>query len=100
MDNDRIVGTAKETFGKAEAAAGSFTGDHETELRGRVREAAGAAQDTFGQVKDDLSARVSDLGGSAEEVFKSIEHEVKARPLVALLIAALIGFVLAQLTLR
>ena len=51
MDTDRITGTAKETVGKAEAAVGNVTGDHETEASGRVRQATGAAQDIYGQAR-------------------------------------------------
>ena len=109
MDSDRITGKAKETFGKAEAAIGSVTGDHETEASGRLRQASGTAQDLYGQAKDSLGDTFADATESAEKVFHSareavkpvkdsLEREVIARPLVALLIAALVGFVLAQLT--
>jgi uncharacterized protein YjbJ (UPF0337 family) len=98
VDSDRIKGTAKETFGKAEAAVGDAIGDHETEARGRARQAAGAAQDVYGQAKDTLSESLADVSESAGRALHSLETEVKARPLIALLIAALVGYVLAQLT--
>ncbi len=112
MDTDRIKGTAKETFGKAEASVGDAIGDNSTEATGHVRQAAGAAQDVYGQAKDaygqakdtlgDSFANVSDsfasVSDSAGKALHSLEREVKARPLIALLIAALIGYVLAQLT--
>ena len=100
MDSDRIAGKAKETVGKVEAAAGDALGDHETELQGRARQAAGAAQDLYGQAKDSLGDSLSDVSDSAGKVLHSLEIEVKARPLIALLIAALVGYVVAQLTLR
>lgn len=122
MDTDRIAGAAKETVGKAEAAVGGAVGDHETELKGRARETSGAAQNVYGQAKDALSDAAdtaqgmygqakdklgdtfgdsfSDATGSAERALHSLEKEVKERPLIALLIAALVGYVLAQLTTR
>ena len=100
MDSDRIKGTAKETLGKAEAAAGDMLGDHETEARGRARQATGAAQDLFGQAKDQFGDSFSNVSASAEKALKSLETEVKASPFIALLIAALIGYVVAQLTMR
>ena len=122
MDTDRIGGAAKETFGKAQAAAGEVLGDNETELKGRARQASGAAQNLYGQAKDKLGDATdgaqemygqakdklgdtfgdtfSDATGSAERALHSLEAEVKARPLIALLIAALVGYVLAQLTTR
>ena len=109
MDTDRITGTAKETVGKAEAVVGNVTGDHETQASGRVRQATGAAQDLYGQAKDTLGDTFADASESADKVFasardavkpmkESLEREVTARPLIALLIAALVGYVLAQLT--
>lgn len=102
MDPDRITGAAKETIGKAEAGIGDAFGDHETEASGYARQAAGKAENLYGQAKDAvddlMSGSFSDAGKAAEDALHSLEREVKARPLVALLIAALIGFVLAQLT--
>ena len=100
MDSDRVTGTAKETLGKAQAAAGEMFGDSEMEARGRARQAGGAAQDIYGQAKDVVGDRLADVSDSAENALNALEREVKARPLVALLVAALVGFVLAQLTLR
>jgi len=100
MDTDRITGKAKETFGKAEAAIGDVAGDSETQASGRVREAAGTAQNIYGQAKDTFGDTFADATESAEHALHSLEREVKARPLIALLIAALVGYVLAQLTTR
>ena len=98
MDTDRLKGTAKETFGKAEASVGDAIGDDSTEATGRVRQAAGAAQDAYGQAKDSLGESIATVSDSAGKALHSLEQEVKARPLIALLIAALIGYVIAQLT--
>ena len=122
MDSDRIGGAAKETLGKAQSAAGEVFGDKETELKGHAREASGTAQNVYGQAKDALGDAAdsaqgiygqakeklgdtfgdtfSDASGSAERALHSLEKEVKDRPLIALLIAALVGYVLAQLTTR
>lgn len=122
MDPDRIGGAAKETVGKAQAAAGEMFGDNESELKGHAREASGKAQNVYGQAKDAVGDAAdtaqglygqakdklgdtfgdtfSDASGSAERVLHSLEKEVKDRPLIALLIAALVGYVLAQLTTR
>ncbi len=100
MDPDRITGKAKETVGKAEAGIGDVTGDKETEASGYVRQAAGTAQNVYGQAKDTFGDTFADATESAEKALHSLEAEVKARPLIALLIAALVGYVLAQLTTR
>ena len=104
MDTDRIGGKAKETLGKAQSTAGEVFGDKETELKGHAREASGTAQNVYGQAKDKLNDTFgdtfADASGSAERALHSLETEVKARPLIALLVAALVGYVLAQLTTR
>ena len=109
MDSDRITGAAKETFGKAEGAVGDAMGDPNIQGKGAYNEAAGAAQNLYGQAKDAVSDAAvsmkdtfgdnfSDVGASAEKALHSLEREVKNRPLIALLIAALVGYVIAQLT--
>ncbi len=100
MDTDRVSGKVKETVGKAEATVGDVTGDPETEASGYVRQASGTAQNIYGQAKDTFGDTFADAQVSAEKALHSIEAEVKARPLIALLIAALLGYVLAQLTTR
>ena len=122
MDTDRIGGAAKETVGKVQGVAGEVLGDQDLELKGKGRQAAGSAQNVYGQAKDALGDAAetaqgvygqakdklgdtfgdtfSDATGSAERALHSLEKEVKERPLIALLIAALVGYVLAQLTTR
>ena len=102
MDSDRITGTAKETFGKAQGAVGDTFGDNETQAKGAYNQAAGSAENLYGQAKDTVrdtfGDSLADVGQSAEKALHSLEQEVKARPLIALLLAALVGYVLAQLT--
>ena len=104
MDTDRIGGAAKETLGKAQAGIGEALGDNETELKGHAKEASGTAQNLYGQAKDkygdSLGDTFADATGSAERALHSLEKEVKERPLIALLVAALVGYILAQLTAR
>jgi uncharacterized protein YjbJ (UPF0337 family) len=100
VDTDRVSGKIKETAGKAESALGDVTGDSETQASGYVRQATGAAQNVYGQAKDAFGDSFADAQESAEKALHTIEAEVKARPLIALLIAALIGYVFAQLTTR
>ena len=100
MDTDRIGGAAKETIGKAEAGIGDAIGDRSTEASGYARQAGGTAQNVYGQAKDAFGDQFSDATDSAQKALNSLEAEVKARPLIALLIAALVGYVLAQLTTR
>ena len=106
MDQDRIVGAAKNMAGKLEGAIGQAAGDARTEMSGRAREAAGTAQNILGQAKD----AVSDLGDSATgfakdaidrgadyyaEGNRAVASTVQNQPLGSLLLAGAIGFGLA-----
>jgi uncharacterized protein YjbJ (UPF0337 family) len=54
MDENRIKGGARDFGGKLQDAAGGLTGDAETQVRGKVNQAAGQAQEAYGRVLDDL----------------------------------------------
>jgi uncharacterized protein YjbJ (UPF0337 family) len=118
MDKDRIAGSAKDFAGKVEGAAGDMMGDSETQASGRVREAAGTAQNLYGQAKDqirDAARNVSDTAagaaGYARDAYESsgdalhdstqaVARKVQDNPLGALLVAGGIGFALALLMTR
>ena len=52
MNEDRIVGTAKDFAGKAENAFVSGRRIRQSQASGRAREMAGKAQDIYGQAED------------------------------------------------
>ena len=89
MDEDRIGGTVKQAAGKVQGAAGDLLGDNKTQAEGAAREIAGRAQDAYGQAKDVTR-------GAAEQVGRGVEQQ----PVVALLIAGVIGYALGLLTSR
>lgn len=55
MNDDRIIGTAKNLGGKAQEAFGHLTGDTKSQVEGVINQAAGAAQDLYGQAKEAAS---------------------------------------------
>jgi uncharacterized protein YjbJ (UPF0337 family) len=52
MDENRISGTARNVVGKVEKGLGRAAGDASSEFKGKLDEAAGAAQDLYGQTAD------------------------------------------------
>jgi uncharacterized protein YjbJ (UPF0337 family) len=52
MNDDRVIGTAKNLGGKAQEALGHVTGDTKSQVEGVINQAAGAAQDLYGQAKE------------------------------------------------
>jgi uncharacterized protein YjbJ (UPF0337 family) len=49
VDTDRVTGAAKEFVGKAQGAAGDFTGSKNDSVEGRFREAQGSAENLYGK---------------------------------------------------
>lgn len=82
MNNDQVEGTVRNVAGKIEDAAGVLTGDGEHQLKGKVSQAAGAAQ-----------AKAGDLLDSAREL-------ATEKPVSTVLIAAGVAFVLGMLFAR
>ncbi len=108
MDTDQVAGRFKDVTGQAEAALGEAMGDTDTQAKGRAREAAGVAQNLYGQARETIGEALEDATKSAEKVLRDardtvesgaavLKTEVSARPLIALLIAALVGYVIATL---
>jgi uncharacterized protein YjbJ (UPF0337 family) len=111
MDNDRMSGSAKDFAGKVEGAIGDIAGDAKTQAAGRVREAAGTAQNLYGQAKDTAREATDAAVGYAKDAYENggdtfrdgsqaIAKKVQENPLGSMLIAGGIGFALALLMTR
>ncbi|HEX3349759.1 MAG TPA: CsbD family protein [Acetobacteraceae bacterium] len=75
MDQNRVTGTAKEMYGRAQETVGDIVGDAKTQARGKLNQARGQAEDTIGQVKD----------------------YAREQPLTAILIGVGVGYLLGRL---
>lgn len=111
MDNDRIVGSAKEFAGRAEGAIGDLADDAKTQASGSAREAAGTVQNLYGQAKDAVRDATDTAAGYAKDAYdhsgdtfrdgtQAISKKVQDNPLGSLLVAGGIGFALALLMSR
>jgi uncharacterized protein YjbJ (UPF0337 family) len=80
VDKNVIEGTIENVAGKVEEGAGYLAGDPGARVEGRVRQMAGNAQAAYGRAAENL------------------EQAAKHRPLPALLIAAMVGFVLGRIS--
>lgn len=111
MDNDRIVGSAKEFAGRAEGAIGDLAGDAQTQASGKAREAAGTVQNLYGQAKDAVRDAADTATSYAKDAYENsgdtlrdssqaLSKKVQDNPLGALLVAGGIGFALALLMSR
>ena len=93
MDSDRVKGTATNVGGKVKEALGSALGDRSGQMDGLADQASGRVQAAYGSAKD--AARDATAG-----VREQMDQVVKQQPMLALLMAAGVGFVLARMASR
>ena len=93
MDTDRVTGTAKEMFGKAERAVGDIAGDGKTSASGAARQAEGIAENVLGQAKDSVR---NFAGQAGEVVADSVQENPGSSLLMAGFIGLALGYVLAK----
>jgi uncharacterized protein YjbJ (UPF0337 family) len=95
MNEDRVVGGARNLAAQAEEAYGRATGDVKSEVQGKLQQAEGAAQEVYGQVKDQVkqtAASAADAVDKADDVVRDmIEHHPYTTAAVALGLGFLIG---------
>lgn len=85
MDENRIEGGARELGGRVKDAVGGLAGDAKTQAEGKLDQAAGRVQRNYGAAVD-----------AAGEGAEALAGRVREQPLVALLIAGAIGWILGR----
>ena len=90
MDEDRIKGAATNIGGKLKDTAGGLLGDSKTQAEGKADQASGQLQNASGSAKDTVRE-------GAETMGEQIDSLMKEQPMVALLGAVGVGYVLARL---
>ena len=95
MDEDRIKGTVNDLTGRAKDALGGLTGDTRTQAEGKFDQVRGRAQGAYGSARDSLgnSDVVRSFGAD-------LQRFTQERPLLALLLAAGVGYGLRSFTRR
>ncbi|MDT7951811.1 MAG: CsbD family protein [Acetobacteraceae bacterium] len=88
-----MEGAARQMGGKLKDAVGGLAGDTGTQAEGKADQISGRVQNAYGSAKDMLGDNASTLADQVEEF-------VQEQPIVALLSAATVGFVLARLLSR
>ncbi len=98
MDEDQLKGAAKDIGGSIKETVGNVTGDTKTQADGTIDQVVGTAQRAYGQVKDKASGAGSAFVDQLDEAGAFLGDTVAERPLVSLLVAGAVGYVLAMLT--
>ena len=58
MNEDRVIGHAKNVGGQVEEGFGRATGDVKSQLQGKAKQMEGAVEDVYAQVKETASDAV------------------------------------------
>jgi uncharacterized protein YjbJ (UPF0337 family) len=97
MTDDRMAGTAKNLGGQLQEGFGRATGNAAQEVKGKMRQAEGAAQDLYGQAKDALADAARIAQDSAAEARDIVRDIVEERPYTVAIAALAVGFMIGRM---
>jgi uncharacterized protein YjbJ (UPF0337 family) len=94
MNEDRVVGAARNFGGKVEEGYGRVTGDTKRQAEGLVDQAAGAAQNLYGQAKDTAVEAAEAVKQGASTAGDFVRRVIEEQPYTAVAVAFGIGILL------
>jgi uncharacterized protein YjbJ (UPF0337 family) len=97
MTDDRIAGSAKNLGGKVQEAYGDAAGDLSSQVKGRLRQAEGAAQDLYGHAKDAASDAADTLRQTAADADDYVRRVIEERPYTVAIAALALGYLLGRM---
>jgi len=97
MNEDRVVGAARNLGGKAQESFGRVTGDTKSEVEGVVNQVTGAAQELYGQAKDAASDAAHVMKQGAIDAEDYVRHFIEKRPYTTAIAAFCIGWAVAHM---
>jgi uncharacterized protein YjbJ (UPF0337 family) len=97
MNEDRVAGTAKNLGGKVEEGFGRVTGDVKTQVEGKMKQAAGAAQDLYGQARDTAEDAVRVVRTQASSFEETLRDTIEYRPYTAVAVALAVGWCIGRI---
>ena len=78
MNEDRVIGNAKNVGGQVEEGFGRATGDIKSQLQGKAKQVEGALQDAYGQAKEtaaNAAEAVRESARGAEDFLRTTIEE-------------------------
>lgn len=97
MNEDRVIGTARNLGGQAQEGFGRLTGDTRTQAEGLANQAAGTAQELYGQAKDAAADATRALRRGAGDAQDFVRETIEQRPYTTALVALCIGFLIGRI---
>jgi uncharacterized protein YjbJ (UPF0337 family) len=96
MNEDRLVGTAKNVGGKVEEGFGHATGDVKSQLQGKARQIEGEIQNMYGQAKETASQAAEAVRDTALDADDFIRKTIEQRPYTTAAVALAVGFLIGR----
>jgi uncharacterized protein YjbJ (UPF0337 family) len=96
MNEDRVIGNAKNLGGQVEQGFGRATGDVESQLQGKVKRVEGAMQDAYGQAKETMADTAEVIRESASGTDDFLRTTIEERPYTAAAIALGVGYLIGR----
>jgi uncharacterized protein YjbJ (UPF0337 family) len=97
MDENRLEGTARNVGGKVQEGLGRMTGDSESQAKGKLNQAMGAAQDFYGQAKDTTADAAEAVKQGAIDTGDFVKDFVLRRPYTTAVLALGLGWLIARM---
>jgi uncharacterized protein YjbJ (UPF0337 family) len=97
MNEDRIIGTARNLGGQAQEGLGRVTGDTRAQAEGIVNQVTGTAQELYGQAKDTAADATRALRRGAVDAEDYVRQTIEKRPYTTALLALCIGWVIGRM---
>jgi uncharacterized protein YjbJ (UPF0337 family) len=104
MDENRVIGTAREFGGKAQESFGRIVGDAALQGKGIANQVQGTAQDLYGRAREGASTVVdaaatgaSTMRRQASSYEGSLRHTIERQPYLAVGLALGLGWILGRM---
>ncbi len=98
MNEDRVVGTARNVGGQLEEGFGRVTGDVKSQVEGKIKQATGAAQDLYGQARDAAGDAAKAVQERAAPLEEALRNTIEKRPYTAVAVALAIGWFVGRMS--
>jgi uncharacterized protein YjbJ (UPF0337 family) len=97
MNEDRVIGSARNLGGKVQEGYGRVTGDTQSQAEGLKNQAVGAAQDLYGQAKDTAAEAAQVVRRGAMDAEDFVRRIIEQRPYTTAFAALCIGWLIGRM---
>src|SRR5258707_13230955 len=96
MNEDRVIGNAKNVGGQVEEGFGRATGDVKAQLQGKAKQMEGTLQDVYGKAKESAASAAEAIRERASEAEDVLRTTIEQRPYTTAAIALGIGYLIGR----